>query len=192
MASKNIEIELKFPLKNPEDVAKFLEENANLQAKDIFQKDSYFIPKHRDFLQVKFPFEWLRIRESHRGTSLNYKHFYPENAEKSDYCDEFETKIDDINAVRKILESLDFKEVCVVIKTRTIWIFQDVEIAIDIVKNLGSFIELEATTHFENPRDGKEFLYGIMKNINAQVGDVDERGYPFRILEKQGYKFGIG
>lgn len=185
MAAKDIEIELRFPLKNPEEVIKFLEANAKVNSKDVFQKDTYFTPVHRDFLSVKYPFEWLRLRESAKGNMLNYKHFYPENVEKTDYCDEFETRVDNLEAVRKMFASLDIKEAVVVKKLRNIWLFKDVEIAIDDVKGLGSHIELEAAKHFEDPKQGKEYLYSILKELNAEVGEECLRGYPFMVLEKK-------
>ncbi len=190
MANQDIEIEIKLPLENPEEIKKFLNENGKLISKDVFQKDTYFVPAHRDFLNVKYPFEWLRLRESQKGFSINYKHFYPENAKKTDYCDEFEAKIKNVEAVKKIFHNLDIKEAVIVEKVRTTWIFKEVEIVIDEVKNLGSYIELETTTHFENPQEGKKFLYKILEKLNAKVGEEDLRGYPFRILENKGYKFG--
>ncbi|NQS88185.1 class IV adenylate cyclase [Patescibacteria group bacterium] len=190
MKNKNIEIEIKLPLRNPAEVKKFLNENAKLVSENIYQKDSYYIPAHRDFLAVKYPFEWLRLRKSLKGMFITYKHFFPENAKKTDYCDEFETKIDNLKAMEKMLKSLDFKEVVVVEKSRTTWIFEKVEIVIDEVTDLGFYIELEATGYFKNPQDGKSYLYQILKKLNAKVGEEDLRGYPFRILENKGYKFG--
>ena len=190
MANQDIEIEIKFPLHNPEEVIIFLNEHGSLVSKDIFQRDTYYIPAHRDFLQVKFPFEFLRIRESPKGSSINYKHFYPENVEKTDYCDEFETRVENVEAVKKIFQSLDIKTAVVVEKVRTTWMLEDVEIVIDDVKELGSYIELEATTHFKNPQDGRKLLYEILEKLHAKVGEEDLRGYPFRILENKGYKFG--
>ncbi|EKD62036.1 MAG: hypothetical protein ACD_52C00322G0003 [uncultured bacterium] len=190
MANQDIEIEIKTTLDNPDDVKEFLNENGKLVSKDVFQKDTYFIPTHRDFLNVKYPFEWLRLRESQKGFSINYKHFHPENVKKTDYCDEFETKIENVEAIKKIFQNLNIKETVVVEKVRTTWMFEEVEIVIDEVKDLGSYIELETTAHFEKPQEGKKFLYKILKKLNAKVGEEDLRGYPFRILENKGYKFG--
>jgi predicted adenylyl cyclase CyaB len=108
---------------------------------------------------------------------------------KTDYCEEFETKIDNVQSLMKIFESLNFRELVTVEKTRNGWIFEDVEIVIDNVKGLGFFIELEATTHFGDPKKGKEYMLSVLKKLNADVGEEDIRGYPFRLLEKQGYKF---
>lgn len=190
MSSNNIEIEIKLPLINPQEVREFLNTHAKLVSENIYQKDSYYVPPHRDFLAEKYPFEWLRLRQSSKDTSINYKHFHPENVEKTDYCDELETKIGDSSVMENMLKSLDFNEVIVVEKSRTTWLFEDVEIVVDEVSNLGSYIELEATKHFENPLDGRPYLFNVLKRLNAQVGEEDLRGYPFRILEKKGYTFG--
>ena len=189
MGAKNKEIEIKFPLKNPEEVVKFLEANGLLISKDVFQRDMYYTPKHRNFLELKYPFEWLRVRETDKGCSINYKHFHPEGVEKTDYCDEFESPIGNASAVKEILRALDFKEVVIVEKNRTVWQFKDVEIMIDNVRDFGVFIELETLGDFEDPKQGKEYLYTILKEINAEVGEEDLRGYPFIILEKQGRMF---
>lgn len=190
MAKEDIEIEIKLPLNNPEEVKASLDKNGELVARDIIQKDTYFVPAHRNFLDVKYPFEWLRLRESKNGLYVTYKHFYPENVKKTDYCDEYESKIDNVNAIKKIFHSLDIKKVVVVQKMRTTWKFENVEIVIDDVKDLGSYIELEAIHHFKNPQEGKTLLYQVLQKLNADVGEEDLRGYPFRILESKGYKFG--
>lgn len=190
MSNKDIEIEIKLPLNNPEKVKEFLDKNAKLVSENIYQKDSYFVPIHRNFLGVKYPFEWLRLRESPKGMFITYKHFYPEHAKSKDYCDEFETKINNLKAMEKMFKSLDFEEKVTVEKTRTTWLFEDVEIVIDNVTNLGFHIELEATKDFETPQDGRKYLLEILKKINADVGERDLRGYPFLILEKQGHSFG--
>lgn len=187
--SKDIEVEIKFELKNPEQVIEFLNQNAKPTAQNITQKDTYFTPPHRNFIDIKYPYEWLRIRETPKGNYINYKHFYPENVVKTDYCDEFETDIIHPEAIKKIFNSLDVRELVVVEKSRSTWMFEDVEIAIDNVINAGVYIELELKKHFDDPKQGKEYLYNLLTKLNAQVGKEDLRGYPFIILEKQGYKF---
>jgi adenylate cyclase, class 2 len=165
MAHQDIEIEIKLPLNNPEEVKQFLNKQGKIISKDVFQKDSYFVPAHRDLLKVEYPFEWLRLRESAKGFSLNYKHFHPENVKVTDYCDELETKIENMEAMKKIFQSLDMKETVVVEKVRTTYLFEEVEIAIDEVKDLGSYIELEITTHFPTPQEGKSFLYQVLEKL---------------------------
>ncbi len=190
MANKDIEIEIKLPLENPKVLRDFLNKNAKLVSENVFQKDIYFVPVHRDFLGFQYPYEWLRLRESAKGSSINYKHFHPENVEKTSHCDELETKVENIETIRKIFHSINMNEVAVVEKTRTTWMFETVEVVIDEVKDLGSYIELEAVSHFEDPHEARKFLYTILNKLNAKVKAEDLRGYPFRILEKKGYAFG--
>ncbi|NMC35535.1 class IV adenylate cyclase [Candidatus Beckwithbacteria bacterium] len=190
MNPNDIEIEIKLPLKNPEEVIAFLQKKAKLLAKNTHQKDIYYTPKHRDFLATKYPYEWLRLRHSSKGNCITYKHYYPENTKVTDYCDEFESSLDNISVLEKILTSLDFKTLAVVDKNRSTWDYKQVEVAIDEVKDLGSFIELEAKRQFPTPQAAKEYLYEILEELHAQVGKEELRGYPYLLLAKKGYQFG--
>lgn len=190
MANNNIEIEIKFPLRNSAEAFSFLNKKAKLISKNIYQRDAYFTPTHRNFLAEKYPFEWLRLRKSPKGEFITYKHFHPEGAEKTDYCDEFETKVNSLEALEKMFNSLDFKELVVVEKKRTTWIFKNVEIVIDEVTDLGFYIELEITSAFDNPEEGKVYLYQLLKEWQIEVGEEDIRGYPFQLLANKGYTFG--
>jgi adenylate cyclase, class 2 len=188
MAHNNTEIEVKFPLRNVEQVINFLKNNAEKKSEKTVQIDTYFTPSHKNFLDPDYPFQWLRIRESDRGVVLNYKHFYPENEKNVDYCDEFEVIISS-PIVKKILERLDCKKLIEVKKERRSWMYKDVEISVDKIEELGAFVELEITTHFDDPKQAKEYLYRLVKEIGAEVGEEDYRGYPYILLEKRGYKF---
>lgn len=189
MAYDNIEIEIKHPLQNPSEVMEFLNNNAELVKSNIFQKDTYYTLWQRDFLKKEYPYEWLRLRESNKWSSINYKHFYPENEKISDYCEEFETEIDNAESIKKIFANIDIQEAVIVEKNRTIWMFENVEISLDEVTWLWTYIELEITTAFESPQKGKEYLYTIAEKIHAKLWEVDNRWYPYRILENKWYKF---
>ena len=188
MAHNDIEIEVKFPLKNVEQVVSFLDKSAEKKVEKAVQIDTYFTPVHKNFLEPDYPFQWLRVRESIKGIVLNYKHFYPENKRDADYCDEFEAIVNS-PIIKKILERLDFKKLVEVRKERSSWMYKDVEISVDKIEELGTFIEMEITTHFDNPKVAKEYLYRLTKEIGADVGEEDCRGYPFMLLEKRGHSF---
>lgn len=186
MAHDNIEIEVKFPLYNIKEIISFLNKNAQRKTENVTQTDTYFTPAHKDFLSKKYPYQWLRLRESNKGVILNYKHFYPENQKETDYCNEFETEVNE--NIKQIFQRLDFKELVKVEKIRSTWQLKNVEVAIDEIKELGSFIELEITSNVENPKEAKAYLYKILQEMCAQIGEEDYRGYPFLLLEKRGYK----
>lgn len=185
MAFQNIEIEIKLPLSNPDNVRQFLNKHAEVKAQRVFQKDTYFVPAHRNFLDVQYPFEWLRIRETSTKNSINYKHFHPENAAVTTHCDEFESKVENPEAIKKLFASLDIKPIVVVEKSRSTWILESVEVAVDDVKDLGTYIELEATLPYETPEAARAHLYEVLNKLDAKVGQEEMRGYPYLILEKQ-------
>lgn len=185
MAYNNIEIEIKFPLLNAEAIKIFLDSGAKIKLKNNRQKDTYYVPAHRDFFAPQYPYEWFRLREAGNGANLTYKHFYPENAEKTDYCDEFESKVENPEAVKKMLAALDFKPMVVVDKSRDTWLLENVEIAIDEVRDLGTYIELEATLDYPDAEQAKKHLYNVLNKLGAQVGTEDLRGYPYLIWDKE-------
>ena len=107
MASEDIEIEIKLFL----DAASFHRARENVKKiaqfiKKTSQADEYFIPSHRNFLGPTFPFEWLSLRKRGNKSILNYKHFYPEDAEVKTHCDEFETAIEAPEKLEKKFSSL--------------------------------------------------------------------------------------
>ncbi len=183
---KHIEVELKFPLLNHKELIEKLNSIAKLEKQGDFQKDTYYNPAHRNFLGNKPVSEWLRLRESKKGFTLNYKKWHNEDGNKTVFCDEFETKIENIEAFKKLFESLNFKELIVVEKNRTVWDYKNTEIAIDEVKELGNFIEIEANADFNSIEEAKQHLYFILKEIRAEVGEQDFEGYPFLLLKKRG------
>ncbi|HEX9664204.1 MAG TPA: class IV adenylate cyclase [Patescibacteria group bacterium] len=186
MANNYIEIELKFPLKNREKTIEVLNQQAELKADNIFQKASYYLPAHRDFLAHQYPYEWLRLRESDNKFFLTYKHFYPENVLVTDYCDEFETEVKDLNTMKKIFQVLDFKEIAVVEKRRSIWNYKEAEITVDQVEGLGDYLEAEALKHFTDPKEGKKYLMDILRELNLDLGEEELKGYPYLLLKKWG------
>jgi len=182
---KHIEVELKFPLLNQEELTEKLESIAKLERQGDHQKDIYYSPAHRDFLSKNPISEWLRLRESSKGFSLNYKKWHNDDGNNTVSCDEFESKIDNIEAFKKLLENLNFKELIVVDKIRTTWNYKDTQIAIAEVKGLGNFIEIEADGDFTDIQEAKEHLYLIIKEIEANVGEQDFQGYPHLLLKKK-------
>jgi len=178
---KEVEVEIKFPLNNPKTVIKKLNSIAKRIKSDDCQKDVYFIPSHRNFIKQEPVSEWLRIREGKRGTVLNYKKWHSTGGVS---CDEFETSVDNIVALKRIFQSLDFNQLITVEKTRSSWDYNDVEISIDKVTELGWFIELEAKNE-SSIGEAKELLYKALKELNADVGPQDFKGYPHLILDKK-------
>ncbi len=188
MANQDVEVEIKVPLGEREfaEVREKLGNIARLEKKTE-QSDEYFNPPHKDFLAPEFPFEWLSIRKRGDKAILNYKHWYPENTGEATHCDEFETEISKPEKLTKLFSALGFKPIVTVEKQRETWVCGDeFEIALDTVKDLGWFIEVEALKDFGGPEKTRERILEFAKSLGVDTSNEDFRGYPFLLLEKRG------
>lgn len=188
MSHNDTEIEIKIRL----DEGAFLKVRENVQnsakfVKKVRQIDEYFTPAHRNFVEPRFPFEWLSIRKRGDKTILNYKHFVPENAEVHTHCDEFETEIKNPEGLKKIFSAINLKPLVTVDKERETYDYNgEFEIALDVVKDLGHFIEIEAMKEFGTVEKAREKLFKLAKSLGVDTSNPDLRGYPFLMMEKKG------
>ncbi len=186
----DIEIEIQVNIENNKPLLDFLEKNAEFKS-EKHQVDEYFSPTHRDFLAVRPIKEWLRLRNAGRNHSITYKNWHFDKNGKSHYCDEFETKIEDLNQVKKILSVLNFKPIVKVDKIRKSWIHKDYEISLDLIKGLGSFVEIEYINKAEkvNPDKITEAMINFLKDIGCGKIKRNYVGYPFQLLFPEEVKY---
>lgn len=188
MAKNDIEVEIKILLE--EDSFLKVKEQMKKTAKFVknsHQVDEYFTPAHRNFIEQKFPFEWLSIRKRGDKTILSYKHYYPEDADIKTHCDEFETEINNPDKIEKIFSALNLKKLVKVEKEREVYIHNDeFEIALDVVSELGNFIEIESMKDFGGVEATREKLFEFAANLGLDVSKADKRGYPFLLMRKKG------
>ncbi|MFH0853244.1 MAG: class IV adenylate cyclase [bacterium] len=182
---KNIEVELTFLLEDHESARAKIKQVAQVKG-EIHQKDTYYTPKHKNFVQQMPISDWLRIRETDQGADVAFKHWHNQDDAQAVSCDEFETKIENANQLKKIFDQLEISELMVVEKNRTIYQYQDIEIALDDATDLGWFIELEAKGEYQSIEQAKERLHSVLKELDIRVGEQDFIGYPYRLLEKKG------
>ena len=178
----DIEIEIQVRVGSTDNLEKFLKENAQFKG-EKYQKDEYYSPAHRDFLVEKPIAEWLRLRES-KSNSITYKNWHYDKDGQSHYCDEYETPIADIEKMRKIFTVLDIKLLATVEKTRKIWDYQDYEISIDSVTDLGDFVEIEykGSNSLLSPKKITDDMIKFLKHIGCGKIERNFVGYPFMIL----------
>ena len=60
------------------------------------------------------------------------------------------------------------------------------EIALDKVRELGHFIEIEAKKNFGSIEATREKLFQFAKDLGIDITKTDLRGYPFLLMEKKG------
>jgi predicted adenylyl cyclase CyaB len=178
---QDIEIEIQVKIERDETLKKFLTENAKFISENR-QIDEYFTPAHRNFVAVKPIGEWFRIREEKGLFTINYKKWHYENGIGT-YADEFETEIGDKVTAQKIFLALDLKSLVVVDKTRKKFMFKDYEIALDNVKNLGNFVEIEYKgKKAVDPKATLAEMLDFLKKIGCGTIERNNGGYPMLLL----------
>jgi len=183
----NVEVEVKIEIENFEEVKAKVSAVGKL-IKSIKQIDEYYVPCHRDFFAQKpQPTEWLRIRTNPDKVIFEYDKSINKKANGEQECaEEYETVISDPEEFRKILNFLDFKKVVNVDKQREYWDCGDLEIALDNVAGLGSFIEVEAKGDFENTAKAKEACLKFLEELGIKNAEniQTNKGYPALLSEK--------
>ena len=171
-----IENEIKYKIKNTKEIIKIIKSLGFKTKKDMAQKDYYFSPPHKNFKGTKK--YYLRLRKDKNKTIFAY-HVVISNLKTK----EFEVEIDDSAVFLKILELLGFKLDCIVDKKRKIYYKDDIFIMIDVVKNLGVFIEIEYQGVF-NKKIKKEFSFLVEKLKLDNKNKIINSGYPDLLFNK--------
>ena len=190
MAHNNIEIEIQVNVENLKPLIRFLKSNAVFQA-EKHQVDEYFSPIHKDFLSVRPVSEWLRLRSASGLFSINYKNWHHEKDNKSYYCDEFETKIENTEVTKRILLALNFKSIVTVDKLRKIYTYKNYEVAIDSVKGLGDFVEVEyiGKNTKTDPKKITSGMIDFLKKTGCGKIKINYGGYPYLLLFPKEVKY---
>jgi adenylate cyclase class 2 len=190
MAHNDIEIEIQTKVETLELLLKFLEANAKF-ASEKHQIDEYFTPPHKDFLASRPAKEWLRVRYADNKSTLNYKNWHHGEDGKSHHCDELETELGSAVTAKKLLKALDFKTIVIVDKVRKAWTYEDYEVAVDSVKGLGDFVEVEyiGSDDKADPDKIASEMITFLKNTGCGEVSINYVGYPFMMLFPEEVKF---
>lgn len=190
MANNNIEIEIQANVEYIEPLMKFLEEKADFKS-ERYQLDEYYTPSDKDFTATRPVLKWLRLRDAAGKYSINYKNWHLDKEGKTNHCDEYETKIDDINTLRNIFLAIGFKQIVKVEKVRKDWHFEDYGISIDSVKGLGDFVEIEyiGDDNDADPKKVTDSMIEFLKNLGCGKVIRNYQGYPFLLLFPEEAKY---
>lgn len=84
-----------------------------------------------------------------------------------------------------MLNTLDFKQIIVVEKTRNSFEYNNIVISIDSIENLGDFIELEFKTNlYDSEDESMKYIMNTIKELNIKVGEQIFAGYPQLVMKK--------
>ncbi|HEX7660182.1 MAG TPA: class IV adenylate cyclase [Pseudonocardiaceae bacterium] len=180
-----IEVEKKFALPDPTALKAKLDQLGAKPSDPTHQVDAYYNAPHRDFLAPEAISEWLRIRTEDRGSSINFKRWHPVGALVKTHADEYESRVDDVEAIRRLLEALDFRPLITVTKTREEYRLPDVEVVFDHVVGAGDFVEFEYKADAATVEDATEQLLRFIASLDVELGDPINRGYPHILLGRE-------
>ncbi|NGX31125.1 MAG: hypothetical protein K940chlam8_00485 [Chlamydiae bacterium] len=137
---EEIEVKLKLTDAQLHIFEKWLNQNTKFQEVQSHEEIYLTHPKI-DWIEENIQTRYLRIRKMKDKKQLCFKKL--NFKEDKRYCDEYEIEISDSEKLLKIFQLLGFEENCHINKTRKVFQFQGLEINLDIVDELGSFVEIE-------------------------------------------------
>lgn len=181
---KYVEIEQKCQVVDHEGLWAVLTERGGKPGPAVRQVDIYYNAPHRDFLQGPVVTEWLRIRQTDGGASLNFKKWYLGDDGRATHCDEYETQVAGPEAVRLTLAALEFAPMITVDKIREEWSLPGgrVLVAFDTLEGVGAFVEFEFKGDAESVEAGIEELTAFIDGLDVRLGERVHRGYPHMML----------
>lgn len=180
---KDVEIEIQVQVEDIKPLKKFLAREARSTG-EAHQLDEYYSPAHRNFLDKRPVAEWLRLRDANGKASITYKNWHYKPDGRSTHADEYESKIESVDQLRKIFTVLDHKLICKIDKRRKTFRFMDYEIALDSIAGLGDFVEVEykGNDQGKKPEEITKEMFLMLKDIGVGKITRNYNGYPFIAL----------
>lgn len=179
------EVEVKARLRNKDEIIKKLVDLGCIFGEELHQVDHIFIPYHISFpppLSVPV----LRVRKQ------NNKYLFTMKISQSNRqdCVEHELEISDGDKMIEIMHQINYKKVPIVNKKRIKTKLDGMEIVIDVVENLGEFIEVERIVSEENRelrQKIQEELLTFLSNLGISRDDhLVGSKYDIMLYEKFG------
>lgn len=179
------EVEVKARLQNREETINKLLSLGCSFGEELTQVDHIFIPNGIPF-PPPYDTPVLRIRKQ------NDKHLLTLKIAQSNRqdCIEHELEIKDGDKMLEIMNLINYKKVPTVSKKRVKTNFNDIEIVIDIVENLGEFIEVERIVDEADPEIRQQIQKELL-NFLSSLGIKEEdhlpgHKYDIMLYEKYG------
>lgn len=174
------EVEIKVKVEDFEKIRAKLEKLGCVFSEVIFQEDVVYIPFGIEFTQVGTAENVLRIRKQNDKNIFTLKRKDVDPLVKI----ERETVIEDSEQLESILEYLGYAEVSRVKKERVKTKYKDMEICLDRVEELGSFVECEMITS-SDPMEAQGKMLGFLEKIGVDVSARAYLGYDILVYIAQ-------
>lgn len=181
------EIEIKAKIGSVKDLERRIVELGGMFIMELEQLDIYYRHPCRD---MKASDEAIRVRCEGASAVLTYKGKKEGGGVK--VREEIEVGLSSFEGGRAILERLGFKEAASVFKDRKIFSLSikgiEFEIALDVVKGLGNYIEIEAKSEVGPDVTSEDRVKGLLMEIadalNIEEGKMTTKSY-LELLEEE-------
>ena len=131
--------------------------------------------------------ECLRLRTKGNQSFITYKVDHFDDNAIWLYSDEYETEVKDLKQVQSIIELLGLKKLLTIDNKKTIYKTDIYEIALEEVKDLGNFMEVEFCTNEDvDIISVKNEINKFIDNLNIKVSEELNMGKPEMMLKKMG------
>lgn len=185
MNSKEIEIKLQLREEEYLQILQILQKKGEF-IREQHQIDEYYSPVDKSFYDAGD--RCLRIRTENSRSILSYKQIHNENTDQQ-YIEEYETLIGDLKMAGCILTSLNFVREIVIDKHRIEYMLPDnVLVAMDCVKDLGYFIELENRNESMELEIRNACLINLIQELGIDSTKRNSEGYSnmmFRMKKRE-------
>jgi len=179
------EVELKFRVDDLQQITALLADKGAVGCDLQQHRDAYFNHPARDFAETD---EAFRIRSIGDDNRLTYKGPLVDQQTKTRQEVEVGCEAGPAGPkkLRAMLTALGFREVLTVVKQRTPfhldWKGRDVEVTLDEVESLGTFVELETIAEGEDWQPTRDDLLALADDLGLQ--DSERRSYLQLLLEE--------
>ena len=188
------EIEIKARVHDMERLLQRLKEQAVMIGRPITQRDQVYGlsrviegRRNQQLVEGDATSPWLRVRtETTEDSTVIYLTLKRSRETHLDKI-EHEVVVSNADEAVKLVGELGFTEYSDVTKTRRKGMLGDIEICVDEVKDLGTFVELEKLTHDETPyEEVADELWTVLNQLGVERSDEVTRGYDVLLFEGQG------
>lgn len=179
------EVELKFPLSDPERLRRELDDLGAQPGDAVEQVDRYFSHPLRDFGQSDEAFRIRQIGDTNRMTYKGPK-LDPQVKTRREIEIVFGESRDDAERFAEMLQLLGFREVRTVRKSRVPWQLswegRSVEVSLDEVAELGTFAEIETGAVDESRDTARDAILRLAERL--KLANSERRSYLSLLLEQ--------
>jgi adenylate cyclase, class 2 len=172
------EIEVKARIKNLDQLIKNLEGLGCKLSDYAIQEDKIFLDEDTPFEKIRRGTNVLRVRKQDNKNVFTLK----KRLENELTCIEHETIIENIEELEKILGHLGYLKAVKVNKKRRKCSYNDYEICLDEVEELGNFIEVEKFSDEDSLKVQRE-LKDFLISLGIEEKDFVKQGYDTLIYQ---------